>query len=108
MKITNRDNMVITAAHKEPCDENHPYCMINKEAMFKAARNLSDDAFKLWMYFAKNPDGCSVKISLNDAAKWGFKKGSFYKEMDELTKLGYIRDLGRDVFIFCENPSSNF
>lgn len=54
MKITNRD-MVVTAAHKEPCDENHPYCTVNVEAMFKAARNLSDDAFVLWMYFAKKP-----------------------------------------------------
>ena len=106
MKITNRD-MVVTAAHKKPCDENHPYCTINVEATFKAARNLSDDAFKLWCYFAKNQDGCSVKLSLTDAAKWGFKKGSFYKAMDELTKLGYIKDLGRDVFIFYENPENH-
>ena len=106
MKITNRNNMVVEV-HNEPCDENHPYVMIDVEATFKAARNLSDDAFKLWMYFAKNPDGCSFKLSLIDAAKWGFKRGSFYKAMDELTKLGYIRDLGRDVFIFYENPENH-
>lgn len=58
MKITNR-NIVVTA-HKEPCDENHPYATINTEAM------------------------------------------------DELTKRKYIEDLGRDVFIFYENPNSNF
>lgn len=50
MKITNR-NMVVLV-HNEPCDENHPYCTINVEAMFKAARNLSEDAFKLWCYLA--------------------------------------------------------
>ena len=53
MKITNR-NMVVTA-HKEPCDENHPYATINTEAMRKAAQNLNRGAFKLWMYFAKTP-----------------------------------------------------
>lgn len=37
---------------KEPCDENHPYATINVEAMEKAARELSDDAFKLWCYLA--------------------------------------------------------
>lgn len=106
MKITNRNNMKVFI-QKEPCDENHPYATIDVEAMRQAARNLSDDAFKLWMYFAKNPDGCSFKLSLIDAAKWGFKKGSFYKAMDELTKPGYIRDLGRDVFIFYENPENH-
>lgn len=107
MTITNKD-MIVTAAHKEPCDKNNSYCTFSVEAFKKAVRELSGNAFKLWMYFAKNQDGCSVEMSLTDAAKWGFKKGSFYKAMDELTKLGYIRDLGRDVFIFYENPSSNF
>lgn len=106
MKITNR-NMVVTA-HKEPCDENHPYATINTEAMRKAAQNLNRGAFKLWMYFAKTPKGRSMVLSLDDAANWGFKAESFYEAMDELTKRKYIRDLGRDVFIFYENPSSNF
>lgn len=107
MKITNRDNMVITAAHKEPCDENHPYFTVNVEAMFKAARNLSDDAFVLWMYFAKNQNGSCVDLSPDDAAKWGVKRSSFDRLMDELTKLGYIKDLGRDIFIFYENPENH-
>lgn len=107
MKITDRNNMVVRV-HNEPCDENHPYCMINMEAAGKAVQNLSGGAFRLWMYFAKNPKGHTVKLSLDDAAKWGIKESSFYESMDELTKRGYIRDLGRDVFIFYENPRSNF
>lgn len=106
MKITNR-NMVVRV-HNEPCDENHPYCMINMEAAGKAVQNLSEDAFRLWMYFAKNPKGHSMVLSLDDAANWGFKAESFYKSMDELTKRKYIEDLGRDVFIFYENPNFNF
>lgn len=99
--------MVVTVC-KEPCDENHPYATINVEAMEKAARNLSDDAFMLWVYFAKNQDGCYVDLSPDDAVKWGVKRSSFDKSMDELTKLGYIRDLGGNVLTFCDNPSSNF
>lgn len=100
--------MVITVANKEPCDENHPYATIDVEAMRKAAQDLSGDAFKLWCYLAKNPKGHNMVLSLDDAAKWGIKESSFYESMDELTKRKYIEDLGRDVFIFYENPSSNF
>ena len=107
MKITNGDNMAVLV-HKEPCDKNHPYCMINMEAAGKAVQNLSEDAFKLWCYFAKNPKGHNMVLSLDDAAKWGIKESSFYESMDELTKRKYISDLGRDVFIFYENPNSNF
>lgn len=107
MKITNR-NMVVTA-HKEPCDENHPYCTISVDAFKKVmCSELSDNAFKLWMYFAKIPKGRSMVLSLDDVAKWGIKESSFYESMDELTKRKYISDLGRDVFIFYENPNSNF
>ena len=105
MKITNK-NMVVEV-YNEPCDENHPYFTVNVEAMFKAARNLSDDAFVLWMYFAKNQNGSCVDLSPDDAAKWGVKRSSFDRLMDELTKLGYIKDLGKDVFIFYENPENH-
>ena len=106
MKITDRD-MIITVANKEPCDENHPYFTVNVEAMSEAARNLSDDAFVLWMYFAKNQNGSCVDLSPDDAAKWGVKRSSFDRLMDELTKRGYIKDLGRDIFIFYENPENH-
>lgn len=51
MTITNKD-MIVTAVHKEPCDKNNSYATINVEAMEKAARELSGDAFKLWCYLA--------------------------------------------------------
>lgn len=49
MSITNKK---IVEIHKEPCNENNPYCTINLEAMSKAAHDLSGEAFKQWCYLA--------------------------------------------------------
>lgn len=106
MKITNKNNMTVLV-HREPCEE-HPIFAVNVEAACEALQNLSEDAYNLWCYLAKNPEGYTVKLSLDVIAKRGFKESSLYKSMDELTKLGYITDLGRDVFIFYDNRSFNF
>ena len=49
MSITNKK---IVEIHKEPCNENNPYCTINLEAMSKAAHDLDEEAFKQWCYLA--------------------------------------------------------
>ena len=105
MKITNRNMTVLV--HREPCEKD-PIFAVNVEAACEAIEILSEDAYNLWCYLAKNPESHTVKLSLDDVAKRGFKESSFYKSMDELTKLGYISDLGRDVFIFYDNRSFNF
>ena len=106
MKITNRDMVVFI--RKEPRDENNTIFTVNVEAACEAIETLSENAYNLWCYFASSPKGRSMILSLDDVAKRGFKESSFYESMDELAKRGYISDLGRDVFIFYENPCSNF
>lgn len=108
MKITNKNNMVVTAAHKEPCDENHPYCTISVEAFKKAVSELNGAGLALWCYLVTNQNGYSLDLSPADAAKWGIKRSSFYRAKDELTQLGYIKYLEGNDFIFYENPNSNF
>ena len=105
MKITNRDMVVFI--RKEPCEKDSIF-VVNVEAACEAIEILSENAYNLWCYFASSPKGRSMILSLDDVAKRGFKESSFYESMDELAKRGYISDLGRDVFIFYENPSSNF
>lgn len=100
MKITNRNITVFV--HKEPCDKNHPIFAVNVEAAYEALQILSGDAYKLWCYLDKNPKGHTVKMSLDDVVKRGFRESSFYEAMDELTKVGYVSDLGEDIFIFYE------
>ena len=39
---------------KEPCDKDHIFICVNKEASFRAAKELGPPAFLLWLYFASN------------------------------------------------------
>lgn len=100
MKITNKNNIVVFV-FKEPYEKKDPIFTVNLEAACEAIEILSEDAFRLWCYFASSPKGHMV-LSLDDVAERRFTESSFYESMDELTKVGYISDLGGDAFIFYE------
>ena len=100
MKITNKNNMVVFV-YKELCEKKDPIFAVNVEAAFEAMQILSEDAFRLWCYFASSPKGHMV-LSLDDVSERRFTESSFYESMDELKKVGYISDLGEDTFIFYE------
>ena len=102
MSVPNQKKILIQNA---PCDRNNLYCMINLEALQKAMSELSGAGLALWLYLAKNQNGYSLDLSPADAAKWGIKRSSFYRAMDELTQLGYIKYLKGNVFVFCNNPN---
>lgn len=98
-------NQKIIQVQKAPCNKNNLYCTINLEALQQAMSELSGAGLALWLYLSKNQNGYSLELSPADATSWGIKKSSFYRAIDELTKLGYIRYLKGNVFAFCENPS---
>lgn len=98
-------NQKIIQVQKAPCNKNNLYCTINLEALQQAMSELSGAGLALWLYLSKNQNGYSLELSPADATSWGIKKSSFYRAIDELTKLGYIRYLKGNVFTFCENPS---
>lgn len=98
MKITNRNNIAVFVC-KEPYEKNDWPFAVNPEAACEAIETLSEDAWNLWCYLAK---GRSMVLSLDNIVKRGFKESSFYEAMDELTKVGYVSDLGEDAFIFYE------
>ena len=102
MSVPNQKKIIIQNA---PCDRNNLYCMINIEAFQKAVSELSGAGLALWCYLAKNQNGYNLDLSPADAAKWGIKRSSFYRAMDELTQLGYIKYLKGNVFVFCNNPN---
>lgn len=99
MKITNRNNIKVFV-FKVPCEEEDPIFAVNVEAACEAIETLSEDAYNLWCYLAAK--GHTVVLSLDNIVKRGFKESSFYEAMDELTKVGYVSDLGEDIFIFYE------
>lgn len=98
-------NQKIIQVQKAPCNKNNLYCTINLEALQQAMSELSGAGLALWLYLSKNQNGYSLELSPADATSWGIKKSSFYRAIDELTKLGYIRYLKGNVFTFYENPS---
>ena len=102
MSVPNQKKIIIQNA---PCDRNNLYCMINIEAFQKAVSELSRAGLALWCYLAKNQNGYNLDLSPADAAKWGIKRSSFYRAEDELTRLGYIKYLKGNVFVFCNNPN---
>ena len=103
MKITNKNNMLVFL-QKEPCEkDNSVFVFDNVEAAFEAMQILSREAYKLWCYFdSSHHKGHTIVLSLDDVVEWGIKESSFYESMDELTKVGYISNLGEDAFIFYE------
>ena len=102
MKITNRNNMVVFL-QRDPYAKKDPIFVVNNiEAAFEAMQILSGEAYKLWCYFDSSPKGSIMTFSLDNVVEWGIKESSFYESMDELTKVGYISDLGGDDFIFYE------
>ena len=60
---------VIDYTDKEICDENNYYTKNNIAALQEAMMVLSGNAFKLWMYFAKNKPGHSLECSAVEIAK---------------------------------------
>jgi len=77
--------------------------------MQHAAQELKGDRFKLWMYLSKNKDSFKLDLSPSALAKWGIKKDTYYRAVEDLTVLGYLTEIqgGNDEWIFNEYPQLN-
>ena len=71
-------------------DATHPYTEQSIEAMAHAARELSGDRFKVWMYLSKNRDDFVLELSQKDLLKWGVKKDTYQRAVNDLIELGYL------------------
>ena len=49
-----KSNQKTVVVKKQPCDKSRFYATINLDALAAAGGSLSGDAFKMWVYFAKN------------------------------------------------------
>lgn len=47
-------------------------------------QDLSNSAFKLWVYLAKNQNHYEFDLSAADAEQWGIPKTSYYRARNEL------------------------
>ena len=89
-----------------PRDVSHPYTEQSIEAMAHAARELSGDRFKVWMYLSKNRDDFVLELSQKDLLKWGVKKDTYQRAVNDLIKLGYLVQIDeeRNEWRFDEFP----
>ena len=77
--------------HKEKCDKQNLYTLLNLEALQKAMSALTPKAFELWIYLAKNQDQHFFWLSKVDFLYWSNIKGSsYYNAFNELVENGYL------------------
>lgn len=77
-------------------DATHPYTEQSIEAMAHAARELSGDRFKVWMYLSKNRDDFVLELSQKDLLKWGVKKDTYQRAVNDLIELGYLVQINQE------------
>ena len=95
----------ITGSHKEPCDKNHVYALINQDAIQNAMFSLKPSTVKVWFYFAKNQEG--YEFDLSSVAVCGFcniSDKTYREAIKELTDLRYLVQTGKNTFEFYEIP----
>lgn len=97
---------IIYIGERLPRDVSHPYTEQSVEAMAHAARELSGDRFKVWMYLSKNRDDFVLELSQKDLLKWGVKKDTYQRAVNDLIKLGYLVQIDeeRNEWRFDEFP----
>lgn len=80
------------------------HTILNLEALQRASRDLQGEAFKLWLYMAKNQSGYTFALSMVDAISWGLgSKSSYYRAIKELEEKGYLQKNGYR-YIFYDFP----
>ena len=105
MSVPNQKTVKLAPRTKR--DSEHLYSMNNLDALQMAMKTLNGSGLKLWLYMNKNQDGYRFELSRVDCAKWGIKKDSYYKAVEELIQKGYlVQDhYGSSLFWFHEKES---
>lgn len=84
-------NQKIVTVHKEPADRFHPYGILNKGAMYSAARELTHNELRLFLYLSTNqPEYCMALSTSDVAAKMGSTEDGIRKAVNGLKNKGYI------------------
>lgn len=72
-----------------------------------ASRTLQGEAFKLWLYIAKNQNGFKLALSMSDALSWGIgSKSSYYRAVKELEDKSYLEKTSSG-YVFTDIPKKN-
>lgn len=88
-------------------DIKQPYLYVERESVDTAKRNLSANAFILWLYLVRYNDNVKCSFSMREFCKWAglpYSTGAHAKE--ELLDNGYLVQVEDNIFeySFCERP----
>lgn len=111
MMITSPNSKIITIQKTDVVEErdgDKVYLIAHKDIIEAAASDLSNTAFKLYMYLLSKPNGCSFPFSPKDVSeRYGCSVDSAREALKVLETKGYI-SLKKDTktnYIFKERVS---
>lgn len=102
-------NQQIVIVSKCATDKQHPYTIINLEAMDLALATLKGCDLALWLYIAKNQNKYSFALSRVDFCRsTAYSKNSYHNAIASLKEKGYLvqKEDGSNVYIFYEGGAS--
>lgn len=98
-------NQRTISVKKEKCDKNNYYTTINLQALERASKQLSANAFKFWIYLAKNQPNYTFALSKVATLEYcGFGESTYTKVFKELKEYGYLKEYSKDNYNFYEIP----
>ena len=105
--ITTYPNQKVITVKKTDSDGNHIYGIFNLEACSLAAHELSDKAFRLYIFLNLNQDGYTFALSpARIEAQFGINEKRCRSAVNELIEKGYViqRENGTNWYTFFELP----
>ena len=105
--ITTYPNQKVITVKKTDSDGNHIYGIFNLEACSLAAHELSDKAFRLYVFLNLNQDGYTFAFSpARIEAQFGINEKRCRSAVNELIDKGYViqRENGTNRYTFFELP----
>lgn len=105
--ITTYPNQKVITVKKTDSDGNHIYGIFNLEACSLAAHELSDKAFRLYVFLNLNQDGYTFAFSpARIEAQFGINEKRCRSAVNELIDKGYVlqKEDGTNRYTFFELP----
>lgn len=108
MAKTSPNQRTLVGVQKEPCDKEHIYARINKDALFEAIKNLNGGELSLWLYFASQSENIKnfaiSPTTLNDSV--GMAPKTYQRNFNGLVTKGYLLETSSNHYKFYEIPIS--
>ena len=80
---------------------------LDDRASERALQELSNSAFKMWFYFARNRDGHEMDLYAVDVMnKCTMSRTTYHNAFKELCEKGYLKPVSgkKNYYVFADNP----